>query len=84
MKLPDTAETVQVSNFVYPSYFDENTEQNEQVDFLGTLCAGKLLRPLGVNPGGYLVYKLSTSDNDWKLWSSKKKCAGRATTRVLP
>jgi len=82
--LSDTSERVEVSNFVYPSYFDPATGEGEQVDFLGTKCGGKMLKPLGVNPRGYLMYKNSAS-GDWKLLLAREKaCVGRTTSRVLP
>lgn len=43
-------ETIMLSNFVLPSYFDESTPHGAKVDYLGT-CPG----PFQLAPGGYMM-----------------------------
>jgi hypothetical protein len=47
-------DSVEVSNFVLPSYFSLGEQDGRRNDFLGRSHDGKTLRSFGMNPGGYL------------------------------
>lgn len=49
-----TIDSVNVSNFVLPSYFSIGEQKGRRNDFLGTVHKGKTLQSFGMNPGGYL------------------------------